>query len=385
MSNYLVASLAELRSECRSRGLGADGQRGGRTSWVALASRAALVQSLEADDAGLVLSLPMVTAETNKASGVDTSTAAADLLAQAVGLLTANSVGQLDEQRVIELIREHGRVETHTVVLDPTTGNPGVNVGRTHRDFERLLRIMRRSLDATAAGQPMLVPYLYGPPGTGKTTAVMQAARALFPEQALECDSYNDAMSAVSIFGYRTQGSGDYVETPFFRAFTRGGVYLGDELDKASPFVTGALNMALANGQCAFACGQQMRHARMCVCFGGNTVGLGATPMYPDRSVLPADLRDRCVFVPFNVDENLEAAVAAAIADDDAARAYVSWVRAARAYVTASNVPLVVTPRATYAGLQLMQAGFTFEEARDAAVFKGASADVRDAVMRGAK
>lgn len=383
---YANATLSQLRDLCRSRSIGADGAANGKTSWVATASRAGMEAALEAHDAGTTLTLPFATAETFKVAGADTSAAAADLLAQAVALLTANrGTSALDESRVLELIREHTRPQLHTIVLDPVVGGSGVNVGRVHKDFERILRILRTNLELQAQGSTTFSPYLYGPPGTGKTTCLMHVFKVLFPELPMETDSYNDAMSAVSIFGYRTQGSGDYVETPFYRAFVNGGGYLGDELDKGSPFVFGALNMALANGQCSFAAGQRTRHAAFLSAFSGNTVGLGPTPMYPDRSVQPGDLRDRMTFVPFGIDESLEADVAATIDDTVNGRDWVRWVREARAYVASTNIPLIITPRATFAGLNLMKAGFTVDEVRDAAVFKGTSTDIRDAVLRGVK
>lgn len=137
--------------------------------------------------------------------------------------------------------------------------------------------------------------YLYGPAGSGKNHVAEQIARAL----GLEFYYQNSITDEYKLIGF-IDGAGNYHETEFYRAFTKGGVFMLDEMDASCPDTLVTLNAALANGYFTFPGGRVKMHPDFHCIAAGNTCGRGATEEYSGRSVLDAASLNR--FVPVRFD-----------------------------------------------------------------------------------
>ena len=100
--------------------------------------------------------------------------------------------------------------------------------------------------------------------------------------------------------------NGNFVETPFYKAWTNGGVYLFDEMDASDATVILNINSALANGYYEFPIGLKKKHKDFYILGAGNTLGNGGDRIYTAREELDASTIDRFAVVPFGYDEKLE-------------------------------------------------------------------------------
>ena len=222
----------------------------------------------------------------------------------------------------------------------------------THSIFPRLVNML-------AAGEDV---YCYGPAGTGKTELGKQLA------EALDLNFYfTSKISAEHHFQGFVDGGGQYHETPFFKAFTRGGLFLFDEMDASNPNVLTRLNAALANRRCDFPNGIFEAHKDF-VCLGaGNTALGGASREYNARQQQDSALVDRFLFVPVGYDEKLERNLAATYSTGKAAAERVQAVRAA---VKRLKIRHTVSMRATLKLAKLLAIGETRADAEEAALWK---------------
>lgn len=144
--------------------------------------------------------------------------------------------------------------------------------------------------------------YLYGPAGSGKNHVLQQIA----DELGLEFYFTNSVQQEYKITGF-IDANGDYHETEFFRAFTKGGLFFLDEIDASIPEVLVLLNAALANGYFEFpGHGKIDAHPDFRVVAAGNTVGSGANEQYTGRLQLDQATLDRFVMIEFDYDINIE-------------------------------------------------------------------------------
>lgn len=143
--------------------------------------------------------------------------------------------------------------------------------------------------------------YLYGPAGSGKNHVLEQIAWDL----GLDFYFTNSVQQEYKITGFIDAG-GIYHETEFYKAFTKGGVFLLDEIDASIPEVLVLLNAAIANRYFEFPNGRVQAHEDFRVVSAGNTVGSGADEMYTGRLVLDQATLDRFACIEFGYDENVE-------------------------------------------------------------------------------
>jgi len=222
------------------------------------------------------------------------------------------------------------------------------NVGKTHKQFPRLLKMV-------AAGCNV---WLAGPAGSGKTTAAEQVA------EALGLDFYfNGAIDTEYKLSGFVDANGHIVSTAFRKAYTEGGVYLFDEVDASLPSATLAFNAALANGHCDFPGSAKAtpKHKNFRCIAAGNTWGFGATMEYVGRNRLDAAFLDRFVQLDWSYDEDLERALAT-----DAA--WCTEVQRMRKQAVIRGLKVVISPRATINGCKLLAAGMSVAEVKDAVI-----------------
>ena len=236
--------------------------------------------------------------------------------------------------------------------------------GLRHEQLEDLIKITGQAL-------PIL---MVGMAGTGKTHAAEQVAEPLkIPFYAM---SVGAQTSKSDIIGFMHAG-GDYVPTLFRKAYEEGGVFLMDEIDAGNANVLIQVNAALSNNYCAFPDGMVKRHEDFRFIGTANTFGNGANRMYVGRNQLDAATLDRFVIVNWLVDEKLEGAL---VKDIELGEQWHKAVQSVRKYVTEQDFRVLITPRATLRGAQLLNIGFELDYVIQASVLNSVGVDKQDVV-----
>jgi cobaltochelatase CobS len=210
--------------------------------------------------------------------------------------------------------------------------------------------------------------YLYGDPGWGKSRAIYEVAKALELPYRFMTLTFQTSDSRVT--GYR-DGNGCYWPSGFRELYVNGGVWSFDEADLANGNTISAMNNPLANGIGEFPDGRFDRHGNF-ICFAnGNTSGEGGNPKFPDSRPLNQAFRDRFFFYEWGEDKAFERTIALKIHSN--VGSWVDWIQKVRAYVASNNIPIVVSPRATYQIATLKASGCPLSTDRllDGVLFKG--------------
>lgn len=212
--------------------------------------------------------------------------------------------------------------------------------------------------------------YLYGPAGSGKSHAARQCADAL--KLTFGSISLTPTAPASRIEGF-INAAGQFADTEFYHAFVDGGLFFIDEGDNMSGALQVAFNGALANGHASFPCGTRERHADFVVVMAGNTIN-GASRHYAERRAFDGAFLSRFARVEWPIDTAHERRVA--LARNPNAALWITWVQTVRTWAAANMPTLLVTPRASYDGADLM-ASFNASELADMYVLAGLDADSR--------
>lgn len=164
-----------------------------------------------------------------------------------------------------------------------------------HEKFDEVLQIVNLDIPV----------YLTGKAGTGKNVLCKQIAKAL------NLDFYftNAVTQEYKLTGF-IDANGNYQETEFYRAFTKGGLFFLDEIDASVPEVLIILNAAIANKYFDFPIGKVEAHPNFRVIAAGNTTGLGANNVYTGRYCLDRASLDRFAMVNIDYSETIEKAMA---------------------------------------------------------------------------
>lgn len=264
-----------------------------------------------------------------------------------------------------EKIADLEKREIRPVIVQLTTGKKKTTIeaGAQHQTFPVLLSMV-------SAGCHV---FLVGPAGSGKTRGGEEVARVMgrkfFPQ------SVGPQTTQSHLMGYMDAG-GKYIRTAFRDAFELGGIFLLDEIDAGNPGVLTSLNSALANTYCSFPDGIIKRHADFICIAAGNTWGNGADRQYVGRNQIDAATLDRFAFLTWDYDQALETAIAGATD-------WTAYVQKIRARVFAIGARLVVSPRASIMGNNLLAAGVPRDQVEMALVWKGADRATMDKVKAG--
>lgn len=159
-------------------------------------------------------------------------------------------------------------------------------------DFEEIA-------DYIAHGQPV---YMYGAAGCGKSHTAEQIASTL----NLDYYTQSQVLFAHDVKGYG-DANGNYQDTPFFKAFTKGGLFFIDEMDASAPEALVVLNTAIANRRYDFPIiGCVEAHPNFRIIAAGNTALTGADVEYTARSVQDASTINRFAFFEMHYEKNVE-------------------------------------------------------------------------------
>jgi cobaltochelatase CobS len=296
----------------------------------------------------------------------------AALIASIVAPLLPKPEATIDEQAVRRIVAAELAADgsrSIEVRFKGSTDAP-VKVGRQHRQFETLLKVVSLRLNA----------YLCGPAGTSKTTTAHAVADAL--KLQFGSVSVCRQMPASHLFGYR-DSAGNYHDTIFRRCYEFGGVFLFDEFDHGDANTLGAINQAIENGSCAFPDGMIDRHPDFVCIVAANTIGKGASRDYVGANQMDAATLDRFVFIAWDIDEDLEWDIASSTyhafggTDSQTIAAWIGRVRLARTKAVEHKVRHVVSPRASYMGAKLLAAGLPVSQVADMVLWKGLDADAK--------
>jgi cobaltochelatase CobS len=252
-------------------------------------------------------------------------------------------VGILDER--IKPLEEAAARRLIIEVRQPNAAPIIHDEGVYHHKFPLLLRL------ATHLSGSRRNIWLAGPAGSGKTTAAHQVAVAL----DLNFDSHGAIRTPFQVTGHYDI-HGTYRSSQFRRIFENGGVILLDETDASDPNAMMELNQALGNSKMSFPDGTIDRHPDCIVIASANTWGFGGDANYVARYKADAASLDRFATVSWDYDPNFERALAS---DDEWCRI----VQQVRAAAESQEAKIVISPRATLNGCELINSGaFTNEE-----------------------
>ena len=218
----------------------------------------------------------------------DAATAAlAGLFGGVTNQVTANVLAAVNA-KLEPILKAAPVVHEYKIVrLDGSTYN--TTGEHYHAKFKEIIQ-------ALAMGE---FPYLYGPAGSGKSEIARQAAAAL----GLDFYMQSCLTETFSLSGFKS-ANGEYQDTPFYKAFKFGGLYLLDEMDACLPEVLTNLNQALANGYYNFAGEVVKAHENFHIIGTGNTALQGATSEYNTRYAMDKATIDR--FCPIYIDYDPE-------------------------------------------------------------------------------
>lgn len=212
-------------------------------------------------------------------------------------------------------------------------------------------------------GQPV---YLYGAAGCGKSHTAEQIAKAL----GLDFYTQSQILFAHDVKGYG-DANGVFQETPFFKAFTRGGLFFIDEMDASAPEALVVLNTAIANRRYDFpVVGNVEAHPNFRIVAAGNTALTGADTEYTARAVQDASTINRFAFFEMQYEKNVELNV---MAKGD--KVLYSFICDLRKAIAEANIQLCVSYRQTAALATEKAVKYGREKALKRVVFGGRDAD----------
>lgn len=229
----------------------------------------------------------------------------------------------------------------------------GDKIGRAQLDtYHYKLPLMLRMV-AGLRGRDRNI-WLSGPAGSGKTTAAEQLADTLGVDYAF----MGAINSPYQLTGFIDAG-GTYHASAFRRIYENGGVILLDECDASSPAALLELNAALAGKDASFPDQMVRRHRDCYVVAAANTWGFGGDSNYVGRAKLDAAFLDRFVTIDWDYDETLERK----LAGNDV---WTAIVQNTRRLVRSNGAQVVISPRASIKGAQLLEAGMSNKEVVEA-------------------
>lgn len=237
----------------------------------------------------------------------------------------------------------------------------------THKAFDKILKV----LQSTKRKEKHIM--LVGGAGGGKTHLAGQIAKALkipfYPMSVGLQTTKSDLLGFIN-------ATGGYNDSPVRKAYENGGLLLLDEFDATHAGVVTILNSLLANGHATFPDKIVEKHKDfvcMCAC---NTYGRGGNIDYIGRNKLDGATLDRFIVIDVDYDKGLERNLAN---NDD-------WVDALdkiRENIASQGIKMIISPRASMDGADLLEAGFDIKDVMEMVVYKGCDEDIKKKITNG--
>jgi len=284
------------------------------------------------------------------------------VVAETIGKIVSRDTSTLEKQVLKAVADLEKRAEEVRPIEVNIKGVKQELKGVRHANFENLLL-------AVQVGQPTL---LVGPAGTGKTHSAAEIAKVL------GLDFYSISVGAQTsksdLVGYMHAGGG-YVTTQFREAYEKGGVFLLDEADAGNSNVLILLNAALSNGYMAFPDAMIQAHEDFRLIASANTFGHGASRQYVGRNQLDAATLDRFTVLTWDIDARVERSLAG-----DQTKWYEVVKAVRKEAIDVLQLRVVISPRATKRGAELLTAGMDFETVLEMALCANLPGDSQDAL-----
>lgn len=235
-----------------------------------------------------------------------------------------------------------------------------------HSQFSNIINILK------SAKRKEKNIMLVGGAGGGKTHLVKQVAEALklpfYPMSVGVQTTKSDLMGFIN-------ATGVYMPSIIRTAYENGGVLLLDEFDAAHPGVVTILNSLLANGHASFPDKVIEKNEKfICIC-ACNTYGRGANIDYVGRNRLDGATLDRFIVINVDYDEKVERA----LANNDS---WVDVIVKIRKNIEQQGIKMIVSPRASIDGADLLEAGFAINDVVDMVILKGCDDDIKKKVLK---
>lgn len=216
------------------------------------------------------------------------------LIAESVAKLSLESVMAAAKPALDTFIQTTYGVLPKSIEVKTPTETHKVQ-GITGKYFETALKLVGADIPT----------FLAGPAGCGKNVICKQVAEAL----GLDFYFSNAVTQEYKLTGF-IDANGNYQKTQFFEAFTKGGLFMLDEIDASTPEVLIILNAAIANRYFDFPCGRFDAHEDFRIMAAGNTFGTGADAEYTGRFQLDASSLDRFAILEVSYEKDVEMALA---------------------------------------------------------------------------
>lgn len=207
---------------------------------------------------------------------------------------------QIVEQRVTENVQKMIQPALKNAVLNvqliDTKGITHKIEGVVHEKFEVACQLVHD-------GFPV---YFYGASGSGKNVLAEQVAKGLGLDYY-----YQSCVKDDFVLTGNPTASGGYCESEFYKAFSKGGLFVLDEADSIPQDVSLTLNQAIANGEFTFpVIGTVKAHKNFRIIACGNTSMGGASIEYNGRYAQDGAFKNRFAFVRVDYDSRIEEAIA---------------------------------------------------------------------------
>ena len=214
---------------------------------------------------------------------------------------------------------------------------------------------------------------LVGEAGSGKTHLASSVAKALglkfYPMSVGLQTTKSDLLGFINAHG-------NYVTSPVREAFENGGVLLLDEFDAAHAGVVTIINSLLANGHCSFPDKIVEKNDKFICMVACNTYGHGANIDYVGRNRLDGATLDRFVVIHVGYDDTLEKQLTCN-------NHWFNIVKQIRKNIEKQGIKMIVSPRASMNGADLLDAGFSIDNVLEMVILKGADNDTRSKLLQG--
>ena len=178
-----------------------------------------------------------------------------------------------------------------------------------------------------------------------------------------------------------TDANGTYQPSCFYEAFTKGGLFMLDEMDASSPEALVMLNAAIANRYFDFPApiGRKDAHPDFRVIAARNTEGFGADDQYTGRQRIDQSTIDRFISIDMDYDPRIDRA-AATDRDGKTDEQLVTFATALRKAVAKTGIRISIGTRSI---AQAVACSFMDrKDAIKACFLKGVSRDDRDILRK---